>query len=293
MFVSCITLKVKVSSSLRHFSSLQCVCLFPLHLIAFCFYIHRLFRLRQAFFAIFWGFFKLLLSAFLLQCVHACSTWLTTAGGWKRTYWLPWDVQLCTVWCINCPSVMTGNSLLPFAIVGHALLHLTECFQTAPFYVCVCVCVKERETYRECEKSCWCAHSRLLCFCMCLRARKRLSGVFWFIRAACFSMTLSCVCIHVHVVCVLCCVNPVNPPDTHTHTHTHTPLKRVSVLMSCGVCVSAHCFYATLSEAPSGLDNTSLLLLSVSHSSLFPSPWRGREGVKKKKKRRWVGGQWK
>ena len=44
------------------------------------------------------------------------------------------------------------------------------------------------------------------------------------------------------------------------------------------------------SEAPSGLDNTSLLLLSLAHSSLFPSPWRGREGVKKKKKKKRGGG---
>lgn len=51
------------------------------------------------------------------------------------------------------------------------------------------------------------------------------------------------------------------------------------------MCVCAHSFYATLSEAPSGLDNTSPLLLSVSHSSLFPSPWR--EGVKKREE---VGG---
>lgn len=63
----------------------------------------------------------------------------------------------------------------------------------------------------------------------------------------------------------------------------------VCVCASVCMCVSAHCSYATLSEAPSGLDNTLLVLLSVSHSSLFPSPWR--EGVKKK--RRWVGGQWK
>ncbi len=88
--------------------------------------------------------------------------------------------SLFTVWCISCLPVMTGKSFLAFAIVGHALLDLTECFQTAPLYKCMCVrvCVRERERniQRVWEIMFMCMSSRLLCFCMhqcvCLWARK-------------------------------------------------------------------------------------------------------------------------
>lgn len=78
-------------------------------------------------------------------------------------------------------------------------------------------------------------------------------------------------------------------PSTTLHPLSVGPVACVCIHTCVCVCVSAHCFYATLSEAPSGLDNTSPLLLSVSHSSLFPSPWRGREGVKKKRGGGWGG----
>jgi len=96
-------------------------------------------------------------------------------------------------------------------------------------------------------------------------------GMFWFIRAVCFYGTQ-------HVSWSICMfwacgslyVDPIKPS---------TPQ------LSVCACVSARCFYATLSEAPSGLDNTSPLLLSVSHSFHPPA-----EGEKKQKPETGVDG---
>lgn len=93
--------------------------------------------------------------------------------------------------------------------------------------------------------------------------------VFGFIGGACFSVSAH---IMVHV-----CLSVMLTPSTTLHHLNECPR----------ICLSAHCFYATLSEAPSGLDNTSLLLLSV--SKLLTLSFTLERERRSKKKEKGVG----